>query len=277
MELLGCIGRERELSRLCSLYDGGGAARAALIVGGAGMGKTALVEALLSRLATASGASSSPRGGRTSAPVLRGRCAEGQAAYGPLRQMAADDAPLLARLDAAGGDGPWDARRGACFADVAAWLAAVNASIVVIERLDLADQATRDLCGWLTTLPSPPRLLFTSRQDEPLLGAERITLAPLDDEGVRAFLQSSSVVAWLKAASGGTPRALAERLAGLSTLSPDARLVRAAAAVYGRPAAPETLAQLAGLDGLAAARAIDTLVAGAAARRDGELLVLLGD
>ncbi|MGZ3443523.1 MAG: hypothetical protein ACXVDD_28570, partial [Polyangia bacterium] len=123
-----------------------------------------------------------------------------------------------------GADGPWEARRAAQFAHVAAWLGARNPQLVIVERVDLADAALRDLLGWLA-LTVPARFLFTSRGDEPWLGAVERILLP-------------------------SPRA--------ARSSEAARLLAAAGAVYnrgGRPAATATLARLAGLDEATARRA----------------------
>ena len=269
---LGCIGRERELARLSAVYATAGA-RAALVVGGPGMGKAALVAELVRRWSTA-----------TPAPaVLRGRCRAGAAPYEPFRQMALDagDASMVARLDDDEGAGRWEQRRAGRFAEIAAWLtqrAEAHPLHLVVERIDLADGATRDLLAWLTTLSLPLQLLFTSRHDERWLGAvERVELGPLDADGVRAILQSPAVVAWLQRASGGRPRAIEERLAGVARSSAPAQLLLAAGAIYGRPAATATLARLAGLDDDAAARAVDELVASDQARSDGERIILTGD
>jgi DNA-binding NtrC family response regulator len=145
---LGSIERNGELGRLAALYDGG--ARAALVVGTAGAGKAALVGELLRR--------------RPASPLC-GRCVAGALPYEPFRQMGYAAGGAAQAREGLG----WEARRAAEFADVAAWLRARAPGLVVVERLDLADRATRDLVGWLLTLAEAPRFLFTSRGDEPWL------------------------------------------------------------------------------------------------------------
>ncbi|MGZ3427731.1 MAG: ATP-binding protein, partial [Polyangia bacterium] len=123
---LGVFGRERELGRLVGLVDGG--ARVALVVGGPAAGKAALVGELLRR--------------RGADRIVCGRCVGGALPLQPFEQMGMPP-------PGDGADGPWEARRAAQFAHVAAWLGARNPQLVIVERVDLADAALRDLLGWL--------------------------------------------------------------------------------------------------------------------------------
>jgi DNA-binding NtrC family response regulator/tetratricopeptide (TPR) repeat protein len=283
----GCVGRERELERLCQLWqearDGRG--RVALVAGEAGIGKSRLLDELKRRL---------------EALALEGFCREAAPPYQPVVEMveqavrALQDhdataergrevlAALRGRLTPTGGDdASWQLRRLALFEQVASFLADVARQrplLLLVHDLHTADASTRDLVAHLCETrigapelegPGGPKerlsalVVITSRTDEPgwLAGAapERLSLGALDTDGVRAFLQSPEVVSFFAEATGGHPRALEAlieaRPAGAdellrsrwARLSPEAQALLSALAIYGRAAGLEELGRAAGV------------------------------
>jgi transcriptional regulator with GAF, ATPase, and Fis domain/tetratricopeptide (TPR) repeat protein len=98
-------------------------------------------------------------------------------------------------------------------------------------------------------------------------GCERVSVGALDAHGVRAFLMSEEAIARVIERTGGNPEMI-ELLLEADPLTPQARIERrlarlsvvahgmiSALAVHGRPATIDALAQLAGIDRDAAARA----------------------
>jgi DNA-binding NtrC family response regulator len=244
---LACVGRERELERMCALWqsvrDGG--SRVVLVSGDAGIGKSRLLDELKRRVA-GSGA------------VLEGRCRESAPPYQPVieiveealrgldgnlgleglhdrgrevlealrgRALALPPSPATAPSDTS-----WQLRRLELFEQVASFLADVARArpvMILIHDVHTADASTRGLVAHLceTRIGAPelegPRgpderlwglVLVTSRNHDAawLEGAspERVPLGALDTEGVRAFLQSPEVVQFFAEATGGLPRAL---------------------------------------------------------------------
>jgi DNA-binding NtrC family response regulator/tetratricopeptide (TPR) repeat protein len=283
-----CVGRERELGRLAALFEAGrdsSGGRVALITGEAGVGKSRVLDELGARLEA------------NGVPVLEGRCREAAPPYlavieiveAAVRTLGATAAAARGRevLEALRGrqaiaagartDG-WEVKRAALFEQVSSFLvdaARPRPVCVLIHDLHLADGATRGLVAHLaqTRFGAPEldgrggerlwgllALSACELDDAWLAGAagERLALAPLDSEGVRAFLQSPEVVSFFAEATGGRPRALeailesrpvdADELlrARVERMSPAARAIAEALAVLGRSTGVETLRRVAG-------------------------------
>jgi transcriptional regulator with GAF, ATPase, and Fis domain len=278
------IGRDREIARLEALFAAArssGHGRVGLISGGAGVGKTRLVEELALRLQDSD-----------EAPlVLTGRCRAGAAPYQPALEMihaalaqtidrALVERGRMAMAALAGRAAPvaraaaWELRRAALFDECTRFFVALGRPLLLIVRdLHVADGATRGLVEHLAEAALPSSLLVvTSQRPEAalLLGpaVEHIALTALDLDGVRAFLQSPEVVARVAAATGGRPTTLAawierisveEERAQTSTLGEGARALATALAVYGRPMAVEALGRAVGLADATLLRAVHEL------------------
>jgi len=198
---------------------------------------------------------------------------------------------------AAATDG-WEVKRAALFEQVSSFLvdaARIRPVCVLVHDLHLADGATRGLVAHLAQtrlgalelegsgserLCGLLALTSCALDDSWLAGAagEHVALSPLDADGVRAFLQSPEVVSFFAEATGGRPRALEALLesrpvdadellkARVERLSPTARALVEALAVYGRPAGVEALRKIAHIDA-----AVTVAIDGPIGRAIGEL------
>jgi DNA-binding NtrC family response regulator/tetratricopeptide (TPR) repeat protein len=307
-------GRERELARLEASFAAAvesSSGRAALVTGDPGFGKAQLLDELGRRLSS------------DGVRVLTGRCRAGAAPYLPFIEIVEaalampGPAPPASqgRVVLAGLRGHLSAlaathgerRRIELFEQVCSFLVETSRAqplCVLVHELDLADRATRELVQHLVqTRVGAPELedgsgrgrlrglvaVSACEADTAWLAgtaAEHLPLAPLDADGVRAFLQSPEVVAFFAEASGGRPRALAALLeprpasedqlleARLARLSPEARALVDALAVSGRPTALEELRRIAGLAAAPLGPAVAELTDAQLAHRrvaDGEL------
>jgi DNA-binding NtrC family response regulator/predicted ATPase len=202
--------------------------------------------------------------------------------------------------------GGWELQRASLFEQVSSFLVEVTRAkpvAILVHDLHLADGATRGLVAHLaeTRLGTPELdraagerlwglVVVTSRErdDAWLAGAaaEHLSLEALDVDGVRAFLQSPEVVAFFAEATGGRPRALEALLetkpadadevfrARVQRLSPEARALADALAVFGRPAGVDLLRRIATVDGERVGRAVAELADARVATKlivDGEL------
>ncbi|HET8629014.1 MAG TPA: AAA family ATPase [Thermomicrobiales bacterium] len=235
------VGRERERALLesCLAAALAGQGGLALIGGEAGIGKTALAEAL--------GRAAEERGAR----FLVGRCYDlGETPpYGPwaailarLPAAADPEVPLAGILHAA--DAPAGGSRTALFSRVGAALADAAAArplVLLLDDLHWADPASLRLLRYVARqLDALPLLLVaTYRDDEltrhhplyalfPLLAREapttRVALPRLDDAAVRALVAArhplarrdeDRLVAYLQARAAGNPFYLGELLHAL--------------------------------------------------------------
>ena len=238
---LPLFGRERERARLRDALDAARVGRGSLVLigGEAGIGKTALVEALLHEAAG--------RGGR----ALTGRCYDRTETppYGPWIELfggywQADDLPAPPGAFARRGTVGEVAGQAALFEEVGDFLAAIAARcplVLLLDDLHWADPASLDLLRFLARAITalPVLLLVTYRADDvtrhhplaPLLPllvreakAERLDLAPLDDDAVRALVEAryhlpeddtARLVAYLQARAEGNPLFVGELLRSL--------------------------------------------------------------
>jgi len=216
------VGRRAELARLTELVAlaGQGAARAVLVGGDAGVGKTRLTAEAVAHAVEAGAVAAVGRcvdlgaGGLPYLPFTEAFAglATDPATAEAVRATAADR-PTLARLAGRGEapPGPDDAQqRLALFDAVAAGLRAVAAStpgplLLVLEDLHWAEASTRDLLRFLLARLSDERLLVvgTYRADDlhrrhpfraalgelvRLPAVERLELAPFDAAELRDYL-----------------------------------------------------------------------------------------
>ena len=207
----------------------------------------------------------------------------------------------------------WIERRASLFDTVARVLIDVSHQVriaLVIHDLDAADAATQDFVGHLAALAAPTEALAAHAGTGHLRGALVLTgraipksllpgivttavrLRPLDEDGVREFLNRPEVVAFFAEATGGRPRELEALLETLpvdaggllrtrwARTSVDARRLAATLAVAGRPLALVDLGTLAAVDEASLVAAAQTLKDARLCRREvvaGELrLSLLG-
>ena len=181
---------------------------------------------------------------------------------------------------------------------------------LVVHDLDAADVATQGLVAHLAALAAPTEALTSRTSGKRLRGALVLTgrtvdaallpgiattsvqLRPLDEDGVRAFLNRPEVVSFFAEATGGRPRALEALLESLPVdaddllrtrwahTGRDARRLASTLAVAGRSLALADLGQLAGVDESSLVVAAQALQAARLCRREvvsGELrLSLLG-
>ncbi|MEO6952214.1 MAG: sigma-54 dependent transcriptional regulator [Polyangia bacterium] len=215
---------------------------------------------------------------------------------------------------APGGEGlGWVERRASLFETVARVLVDVSHHVrlaLVVHDLDVADLATQGLVVHLAALAAPTEALASRGSSKALRGALVLTgrtidvallpgiattsvrLSPLDEDGVRAFLNRPEVVAFFAEATGGRPReleALLERLpvdpddllrTRWAHTGHDARRLASTLAVAGRTLGLADLGELAGIDESQLAAAAQALQTARLCRREvvsGELrLSLLG-
>ena len=261
------VERQAEMSALLDAAAAArdGAGRLVLVAGEAGVGKSALVEALESRLADARWLAAACDGQFTPRPL------------GPLLDVADQVGGPLAELCRA------DAGRGELFAALLDTLRGTGLTVLVIEDLHWADEATLDLVRFLArrVRAMPCLVVATYRDDaltaeEPLrvalgdLGSQRgtqhIDVRPLSLGAVSELAGRSGLDAQtLHGLTGGNAFFLSELLAAGSTdlprsardavlaraarVSPQARAALEVAAFVGGRMDPVLLAK-AGLDGV---------------------------
>jgi len=216
------VGRQAELGRLDELVAlaAEGAARAALVAGDAGVGKTRLTAEVVARAVDAGAVAAVGRcvdlgaGGLPYLPFTEAFAAlAADPATAEVVRATAADRPTLGRLAGRGDPppGPDDGQqRLALFESVAAGLRAVAAAtpgplLLVLEDLHWADASTRDLLRFLLARLSDERLLVlgTYRADDlhrrhplravlaelvRLPAVERLELAPFDAAELRDYL-----------------------------------------------------------------------------------------
>ncbi len=320
-----CFGREKELRELSSLAErsiADGVGRLVVVEGEAGIGKTRLGAALEAHLVAAgiSVLSGRCRDGVHHAATYRpfveilgeAIAALDDAGEAGIAERGREVRDVLAgRASAARQGADWAERRAALFDTVTGFLVDASRRLkltIVVHDLDAADLATRELVGHVaaSSIPAAPlatsaplerlrgALIVTARSfDESLLSGTAATvvrLQPLNEEGVRAFLNTPEVVAFFAEATGGRPRAL-EALLESAPLDAD-DLLRArwerlgsaerqlvgALAVAGRPMSLVDLGALADLDGAALMLAAQELQATRLCRREvkrGEIVLSL--
>jgi transcriptional regulator with GAF, ATPase, and Fis domain/tetratricopeptide (TPR) repeat protein len=322
---VGREGELEQLLSLFQVARDEGSGRVALVTGDAGIGKSRLFAELDHRLRAAdvrvlegncregTGHASTYHpiaqivGGAVAALAAGGKeglAARGQEVLSTLAGRGPSGAPQGPRST------PWEQRRVALFEEVASFLVDVSRDrplVILVNDLELADRSTRDLIAHLAqTRISAPELEATRTGTDRLCGllavsarpqpgdeawlagvaAARIALAPLDEVGVRAFLQSPEVVAFFAEASGGRPLALEALLqtprtdvdelyrARIARLSDEARALLSALSVWGRPVGLEPLSRLASVEEALVGRALMELSETRIALRrvvDGEL------
>nr|BFE58532.1 hypothetical protein GCM10020063_030580 [Dactylosporangium thailandense] len=215
------IGRDRELALLNQAWQAAGARPGVVLVeGAAGIGKSALVTAF-----TATAGATVLVG---EAPTLGGD--------------AQPYAPLLAAL------GDFEPSRAAALARIEA----AAPVVLVLEDLDRADQASRELLAYLAAALSRPGVLVIATYGGPaddVPGAERIPLGPLGDEDAQELLGHPDADRVGRAA-GNPLRLLAEPLLDpFRALPPESRAAVRVAAVLGRAADPALLQRIVGAPG----------------------------
>ncbi len=289
-----CFGRDQELAQLVELADGAIAAdlgRVVVLEGEAGIGKSRLCSALVDELARRKlhvfegRCRDGVHNAATYRPfveildaVTTSLDAMGEAG---VAERGREVGESLAGRTALGAQGAgWAERRASLFDAVAEFL--IDASrllrlAILIHDVDLADRATRELVAHLAAIGAPAAplatgvagghvrgaIILTARVvDGELLSGASVTsvrLRALDEEGVRAFLQSPEVVTFFAEVTGGRPRALEALLesapldidellrARWARLSDASQRLVAALAVAGRPMDLADLGQLTGL------------------------------
>jgi DNA-binding NtrC family response regulator/tetratricopeptide (TPR) repeat protein len=318
-----CFGRDHELAELVELVDGAvrdDLGRVVLLSGDPGIGKSRLVAALSAELSArglvvlAGRCRDGVHHAATYRPfveVVDGAIAaleaageRGVAERGREVREALDGRAVPGALGTA-----WVERRAALFDAVTGFLVDASRLIrlaILVHDLDAADRATRELCAHLGTIGAPAdalaspvkgarlrgALVLTGRELDATLvpgaAATTVELRALDQDGVRAFLQSPEVVAFFAEATGGRPRALEALLESMpldadqllrarwQRLSAAAQRLAGALAVAGRPTGIVELGALAEVDSLELARAVQELEAGRVVRREivrGEILL----
>ena len=177
--LLPIVGRVAELEAGSAAYArvAAGQARVLLISGGAGIGKTRLVQALCERAGSAAGGAQVRIG--ESAPL-----AGAALAYGPFLAALRDQAGWLLASDGAGGGEDMLVERHRLFVrvhSVLADLAAQAPVVLVLEDLHWADESSRELLGFLAVwLREEPVLVIATVREEDLAGDTRRWLAELE-------------------------------------------------------------------------------------------------
>ena len=241
-----------------------GSGRFVLLAGEAGVGKTSLLEAFRERRPELRWLWGACDGSFTPRPL------------GPLYEIAMDVGGRPAELCTNGAD------RRELFAAFLDELNGADGTVVVIEDLHWADDATLD---WLRHLARrvagiPAMVVASYRDDEPASdnplrgvigqvvthrGTRRMSLPTLTVEAVRELAaQTDADADELYRLTGGVPFYIAEVLRGypgevpvtvadivttrMSRLSANARKLLAAAAVIARPADPQLMAIVAGVD-----------------------------
>ncbi|HEU5469392.1 MAG TPA: AAA family ATPase [Actinophytocola sp.] len=257
------VERERVLGALHAAVDEARAGRGSmvLITGEAGLGKTSVVRAFV---------------GAVAARVLVGSC-DGLLTprmFGALREaMAGSGGRLEAALD--------DADREAVFDVALADLAAEAPTVLVVEDLHWADEATVDLIGYLTRrIEALPVVLVGTMREEveenrPVrrrtcgsvstseVRLRHLPLVPLTPAGVAQLAAGSGWdAAELHALTGGNPFHVTEMLAAPGGQAVPATIVRAAAGRVQRLGARcrQAIEQLAVLSGTVDFDLIDGLL-----------------
>ncbi|RSN07381.1 hypothetical protein DMB42_22215 [Nonomuraea sp. WAC 01424] len=284
------VGREAELGRLAAVRDR--APGAALVVGEAGIGKSALVAEFVRGLDALVAEGGADPGGPAYAPfvpVLRRLVREYGAGLVPGggRRGLACLLPELGELD----DTP-DLGRARLFEEVLLLVeraAERRPLVLVLEDLHWADQAGRDLLVFLLRNLMRPgvTVVATSREPLRLPGAEVIRVPPLGRDEVARLLGRDDVDAIMARSEGNplfaealadagatTPASLRELLLAGAEKLPGAGLdVLRIAAVAGRRTPHEVLRQVAGLDDLALDEALRPVVRARLLLVDGDAYV----
>jgi tetratricopeptide (TPR) repeat protein len=170
------VGRVAELAALSAVYAHvlKGQPQVTLITGAAGIGKTRLVEELITRVRLA------PHGGQVrvgeSAPL-----AGATLAYGPFVAALGDQAGWLLADDSAGDMLAARHRMFLRVLDLLADLAAQTPLLLALEDLHWADESSRELLAFLATrLRGEPVMIVGTMREEELEASTRLWLSELE-------------------------------------------------------------------------------------------------